>query len=177
MKTTLRCTVAVGAAFALSAVISAKGATSRITIRGTNLTNSIEITDESVVSRFQVWEGPGTTVCRGGRANCVEGTQGFIIDWPSGAVAERPGGLQRYEISFYVTDVRFPGPPSPEQLAYVVSYEYDASATQGFVYLPGDGDQWYPLNSTSIYRGGREGKWYRASASWQSVIVPLITLH
>ena len=174
MKTTLRFTVAIAVAFTLSTGISAKGATSRITITGKTLANPIEITEASIISKFQVWEGPGTTVCRGGRANCTDGTQGFIIDWLSGPVAERPEGLPRYEVSFYVTDVRFSGQPGPEQLAYVVSYEYDPAASQGFVYLPGDGDQRYPLNSTSIHRGGRQGKWYHASAAWQSVVLPLV---
>jgi hypothetical protein len=173
MKAAFRSLVIVGVAVALSNVISAKGATCRITITGGTLASPVEITDANIVSRFQVWTGPGTRVCRGGRGNCVEGTEGFIIDWLSGAVAERPRGLQHYEVSFYVTDDRSPGQTAPEQLAYVVSYEYDSGASQGYVYLPGDGDQWYPLNSTSIYRG-REGKWYRANAAWQSVVVPLV---
>jgi hypothetical protein len=173
MKATFQCLVTAGVAVVLSNVISAKGATSKITITGATLANPIEITEANIVSKFQVWTGPGTTVCRGGRGNCVEGTEGFIIDWLSGAVAERPSGLQHYEVSFYVTDNRFAGQTGPEQLAYVVSYECDPGASQGYVYLPGDGDQWYSLNSTSIFRG-REGKWYRANAAWQSVVAPLI---
>ena len=155
MKATFQCLATAGAAVALSTVISAKGATSKIIITGATLANPIEITETSIVSKFQVWTGPGTRVCRGGRGNCVEGTEGFIIDWLSGAVPERPSGLQHYEVSFYVTDNRFSSQPGPEQLAYVVSYDYDAGASQGYVYLPGDGDQWYPLNSASIYRGAR----------------------
>jgi hypothetical protein len=64
-------------------------------------------TPTSLVREFQVWTGPGTTVCIGGRGNCVEGTDGFIVDWSSGAVAQRPSWLQHYEVSFYVTDARF----------------------------------------------------------------------
>ena len=174
MKATFQCLVTAGVAVALSTtIISAKGATSKITIAGATLVKPIEITETSIVSRFHVWTGPGTTVCRGGRGNCVEGTEGFIIEWLSGAVAERPSGLQHYEVSFYATDNRFPDQPGQEQLAYVVAYEYDPGSSQGYVYLPGGGDQWYPLNSASIYRG-REGKWYRANAAWQSVVVPLI---
>ena len=75
--------------------------------------------------------------------------------------------------SFYVTDARFPGQPGPEHLAYIVSYEYDPAASQGYVYLPGKGDQWYTLNSASIYHG-REGNWFRATRAWQDAVVSLI---
>jgi hypothetical protein len=71
-------------------------------------------------------------------------------------------------------DERVPGPPRPEELAYVVSYEYDPARAQGFVYLPGNGDPWYALNSRSIYRG-LEGNWFRATRAWQDAVVPLIS--
>jgi hypothetical protein len=173
MKAAFRGLVGIGIALALSTVISAKGETSKITVAGATLASPIEIADTNVVREFQVWAGPGTTVCIGGRGNCVEGTEGFIVDWSSGTVAQRPSGLQHYEVSFYATDRRFPGQPGPEHLAYVVSYEYDSAASQGYVYLPGKGDQWYALNSASIYRG-REGKWFRATRAWQDAVMPLI---
>jgi len=47
---------------------------------------------EPGIRAFNVWEGPGTFV------NGVEQTGGFIIDWSKGIVAERPAGLQRYEV-------------------------------------------------------------------------------
>ena len=173
MIATFRGLVRIGIVLGLSTVISAKGETTKITISGANLANPVEITDANIIKQFQVWSGPGTSVCIGGRGNCVEGREGFIVDWLSGAVAERPSGLQHYEVSFYVTDARSAGQPGPEHLAYVVSYEYDPAGPRGYVYLPGKGDQWYPLNSASIYRG-REGNWFRATRAWQDVVVPLI---
>jgi hypothetical protein len=118
MKAAFRGLVAIGIALALSTIISAKGETTKITVAGATLSNPIEITDINIVRQFQVWTGPGTTVCVGGRGNCIEGTEGFIVDWSSGAVAQRPSGLQQYEVSFFVTDSRFPGQPEPEHLAY-----------------------------------------------------------
>jgi hypothetical protein len=173
MKASLRGLVGIGVVLGLSTVTSAKGETTKITISGATLANPIEITDANVVKGFQVWTGPGTKVCVGGSGNCVEGTDGFIVDWRSGAVAQRPNGLPHYEVSFYVTDTRFPGQPGPEHLAYVVAYEYDPAASQGYVYLPGKGEQWYSLNSASIYRG-REGHWFRAARTWQDAVMPLI---
>ncbi len=173
MQTTIRVLFAIGIALGLSIVISAKGETTKITISGASLAHPIEITDAGILKQCQVWSGPGTSVCMGGRGNCVEGTEGFIVDWSSGAVAERPHGLQQYEVSFYVTDARLPDQPGPEQLAYVVSYEYDAATSQGYVYLPGKDDPWYPLNSASIFRG-REGHWFRATRAWEDAVVPLV---
>jgi hypothetical protein len=46
----------------------AKGATTRITIRGSNSGGSIDITDTTILREFNVWSGPGTS--SGG----VEGT-------------------------------------------------------------------------------------------------------
>jgi hypothetical protein len=158
-----------------SATLAGKGSTSRISISGGDLASSLEIRDPRIVEQFQIWTGPGTQTCLGGRGNCVEGTEGFIVNWSAGpVVVEKPSGLQRYEISFFVVDERFPGQTHHEEVAYVVLYEYDPARWQGFVYLPGQGDQWYTLNSRSIYRR-LEGNWFRATRAWQDVVVPLIS--
>ena len=150
----------------LAASVSAKGVTSKITVRDTTLGTSIDITDASVLEGFNVWAGPGTFV------NGVEGTEGFIIDWSSGAIAARPAGLRRYEVLFYVGRSNAVG----VQPAYVVLYENDPSSGLGFVYLPGKSDrQHYSLNTRSISRGhGFEGRWFRATAAWQNAVAKLI---
>jgi hypothetical protein len=66
----------------------------KITVKGTDLTRPLEITDPKG-GEFAVWAGLGTFV------NGVQQTEGFIIDWPKGIVAERPIALQHYEVSFY----------------------------------------------------------------------------
>jgi hypothetical protein len=170
MNNFFRVVLTLALALGLSTALTAKGETSRITIAGSRLTNRLEITDPKVLKDFQVWSGPGTTGCI--RDKCSEGTRGFIVDWPSGDVAQRPDGLPRYEVSFYATDVRVPGHQT-ERLVYVVFYEYDPSASQGYVYLPGKGEPWYQLNTRSIFRG-REGRWFRATPAWQRPVVPLI---
>ena len=35
-------------------------------------------------------------------SNGVEGNEGFLIDWASGVVSERPSGLRTFELAFYV---------------------------------------------------------------------------
>jgi hypothetical protein len=152
-----------------SAALAGKGSTSRISISGDGLASPIEIRDAAIVNKFQIWAGPGTRSCVAG--HCVEGAEGFIVDWSAGAVAAKPRGLRRYQASFFVEDEESPAPPKPERLAYVVLYEFDPVRSQGFVYLPGKGDQWQELNWGSIYRR-LEGHWFRATQAWQDVVVP-----
>jgi hypothetical protein len=156
---------------ALNGSLSAKGITAKITIEGADLAMPIEISDAATVRRISVWSGPGISM------NGVEATEGFIVDWQTGVVSERPPGLQRYRVSFSVrpwnlVSQRYDGNP---QLAYVVFYERDASSDRGYVYLPGRRDREYDLNVRTIFRGsGLEGGWFRASAAWQQLVTPLL---
>ena len=142
---------------------SAKGIPSRITIDGGNLTSPIQIDDPKIVASFNVWAGPGT------RSGGVEETDGFIIDWSSGAVAAPRPDLRRYAVSFFVWDRN----RMIERMVYIVSYTYDPSTQQGYVYLPGKGDKEYALNASTIHRR-REGNWFLATAAWHIVVTPLI---
>jgi hypothetical protein len=140
------------AAVIAPASLVAKGPTLRIAIRAAHLTAPIEITD-ATVRTFDVWSGPGAFV------NGVEQKEGFIIDWFSGVVPERPAALQEYYVSFYADH-------QGERVIYAVSYEYDPSTNRGYVYLPGKGDDRYQLNTSSIHRHGLEGNWFRATRAW-----------
>lgn len=148
-------------------LLSAKGITTKIRITGAKLRTPVEISDPKILKNFNVWAGPGTWM------NDVEGTDGFIIDWVSGAITERPRGLDAYEVSFYVKYANLPATEQKDQLAYVVSYEADPSTGQSYVYLPGKADEWYRLNTKAIFRG-REGNWFRATAAWQSAVKQVI---
>jgi hypothetical protein len=148
-----------------SAGLSAKGATTRITLTGAAPRATVTITKPDVLSGFQIWAGPGVSV------DDVEQTEGFIIDWKSGPIANPPGGLQRYEAAFYVSE--------PDQAnatpAYIVTYAYDAASHRGYVYLPGKGDAAYALNSRAMFHGhGYEGHWFRATQAWDAAVSPLI---
>ncbi|MEX2261006.1 MAG: hypothetical protein WD696_03600 [Bryobacteraceae bacterium] len=123
------------------APLYAKGYTVKITIKGTGLTTPLEIISLKV-REFGVWEGPGVYV------NDVEQSEGFIIDWPKGIVAQIPSALQHYEVSFYsgCKTSEFGCRTSEPSLVYVVSYDYDPSTQQGFVYLPGRDDEAFRFN-------------------------------
>lgn len=138
--------------------LSAEECTQRITIKGPGLASPIEITDQSIARNFNVWTGLGTS---------TNEPEGLIVNWAQGAVAERPQGLARYEVSFYWSRITNEGP------AYVVFYEYAPSIEQGYVYLPGKSEEWYVRNVRTIFRG-IEGSWFRASHKWEAIARPLI---
>jgi hypothetical protein len=139
--------------------VFAKAEISKITITAVHLKAPIEITDPKTLANFDVWTGPGTS------GTIPKEGDKFVIEWSQGA-AERPKGLQRYEVSFYA---KLPN----ERLVYVVLYEYDAVTGRGYIYLPGSGDEWYRLNIGTIFHG-EEGRWFRAWTGWDSVARPLI---
>ena len=145
---------------AIVAVVEAKGNTTEIVVSGSHVMRPIELRDRDVLAPFNVWSGPGT------RQNGVEGMDGFIIDWRSGAVEPPLTRLQQFEIAFYSD-----APRSLDDAIYVVSYGIDPSNGDGFVYLPGRGDPRWSRNVQSIHRGPRyEGHWFHASAAWQDVM-------
>jgi hypothetical protein len=162
------------ASLTLSAPLWAKGDMVLVKITGATLKSPIEITD-SKIQEFNIWAGPGVTSAQGGVQR--EDTEGFIIDWQAGVAAQRPNGLQHYEVSFYAGCRTGPnsdcGGEKP-RLAYVVSYDYAPAAKRGFVYLPRKGDPSYYINIGSVGHNGREGNWFLAKASWEDFVRPLI---
>jgi len=145
--------------------VFAKGQTSKITISGADLKAPIEISDSSVLLKFNVWSGVGTFSTSSGVTR--QGDTGFIIDWPLGVVTQKPKALTRYQVSFYA---KFP----QERLVYVVFYEYDPANDKGYVYLPGNADEWYRTNVGSISRGV-EGQWFFSNEEWERIVRPIIT--
>ena len=148
---------------AIPAELFAKAETSKIIIKGIDLSAPIDITDPKTLANFSVWTGTGTG-CTG---DCSPPSpESFIVDW-SQPVAHHPSGLHRYEVSFYA---KMPD----ERLIYVVFYEYDPATGHGYVYFPGRTEDWYRLNVSTILHGV-EGKWFRAWSVWDGVARPLIT--
>jgi hypothetical protein len=81
--------------------------------------------------------------------------------------------LPTFEVSFYVRYANRPFNEQTDQLAYIVSYAVDPGTGQGYVYLPGRSDDAYRLNTQAIHRGC-EGKWFRASADWQTAFTKVV---
>ena len=82
---------------AIPAELFAKAETSKIIIKGADLSAPIEITDPKTLANFVVWTGTGTS-CTG---HCSPPSpESFIVDWTQ-PLADHPSGLHRYEVSFY----------------------------------------------------------------------------
>ena len=145
-------------------LLSAKGDTIRITIKGGNLAAPIEITDPALITRFNVWSGPGTQPASSDGTRMPGEGRGLIVDWSRGT-AEPPKGAQIYEVLFE-TSGHNPG-------TYAVRYLIDPSTNQGYVYIPGKTDPSYRDNTWLIYRG-IEGNWFHAWREWEAVAHPLV---
>jgi hypothetical protein len=133
-----------------------KRKTVKITINGADLKTPIEISDAKILVNFQVWTGPGTS---------TDDRQSLIIDWSQGPVRKPSESLRTYQVSFH-TDPN-------EQVVYVVYYAFSPGVEQGYVYLPGESDEWAGLNVRTIFHGV-EGKWFAAWSAWERVARPLI---
>src|SRR5438552_17518926 len=78
----------------MPAELFAKAETSKIVIKGADLSAPIEITDRKTLTNFIIWTGPGTG-CEG--VGCQKpSTESFIVDW-SQTAADHPSGLHRYK--------------------------------------------------------------------------------
>jgi len=59
-------------------LVTAKGPTLKITIKGSDLVAPIEITEKGILEKFNVWAGAGVEI------NGITQTKGFIVDWERG---------------------------------------------------------------------------------------------
>jgi hypothetical protein len=122
-------------------LVHAKGPTVKLTIPGPGVAQALEVTDPNAL--VHVWNGD------------------FI-----GSPASIPDeSLPRYTVSFYALP-----PRSAVRMVYVVHYARDPKTGQGFVHLPGRGEEWYGLNVSTILRDGQDGKWHQASPAWSTAI-------
>ncbi|MFT5141181.1 MAG: hypothetical protein ACI9H8_001699 [Lysobacterales bacterium] len=148
-----------------------KGETIKIKIEGDNLKLPVEIMDPSILSQFNIWNGPGV-VTRGpdgvphfpAHLDSNE-TYGRFIDWPRGIVAKRPSELQRFEITFYIG---VPQEPNATR-KFVFAYEVELSHQRGFIFLP----YW----KNDLISHGVELNWFYASKRWDELIMPIILQH
>jgi hypothetical protein len=141
--------------------------TQKITIEGAALATAVNISDPSIRD-FEVWSGLGTQSWSGepGQGTRLDNGEGFIVEWLKGSFTDRPSDIETYKVSFHVN---YQGKESP----YTVTYGYNPSTREGYVYLPGKGEQAYALNTSMIYRGV-EGKWLRATSKWNEFVIPII---
>jgi hypothetical protein len=156
------------AVIAMPAVVWPKGTTTKIEIRGDGLRSTIEITDPEILDRFSIWNGPGVSTSSHGKPDppaWADPTkvEGRFVDWPRGWATERPSGLQRVEVTFYIGDV---AARDANAARYVFLYEIDSAGRHGYVYLP----QW--KNQVVVHFV--EGNWLHAAQAWDETMIPIV---
>lgn len=127
---------------ALSPAVGIKE-TAKLTISGPGLPQSIEVTDPSVLTLSGVYGGT-------------------FIGTPA---TEPDAAWPRYAITFDIQTGQ-----GVRVAAYVVYYSKNRWTGDGFIYLPGRGENWYPNNIGTIIRDGQDGRWHHASAAWGHAI-------
>jgi hypothetical protein len=145
------------------ASLFARGETVGIEIEGPDLAAPIQISDRKVLADFKVRSGIGTSSNEPGFDPTAPS---FIVDWSEGPTSEPPKSLPRYQVLFYAN-------LPTERLAYAVVYAFDPVTGEGYVYLPGKGDENYRLNVHTIVRKV-EGKWFHSWDKWDSIAQQLI---
>ena len=110
-------------------------------VTGPTLPTSLELTDGATLAN--VWRGA------------------FI-----GAPAIEPDPTwARYVVAFYVEP-----PRQPVQMMYSVMYVKSPTTGEGFIYLPGKGEDGWRRNVMTILRNSQDGKWHRAASDWSRAI-------
>jgi hypothetical protein len=145
-----------------------KGPIVKVDIRGDGLATPIEITDTSLISTFSIWNGPSVRTYVAGVEQTPahldpDAKDGRFTDWPKGIATNKPAGLRRFEVTFYIET------PRNGIREYILAYEADPSAGKGYVYLP----MW----ENSLIWHGIEGNWLHASKQWNEFALPLIAEH
>ena len=146
---------------AVSGSAWSKSRTIKLEVVGPGLVSPIEITDRTIVDRFNIWNGPGIQDLA---------TSGAFIDWSRGKV-QAPSGSTVYTVTFHQAGRE---PMHEYHKRYVVTCAYEPASRQGYIYLPGpqDGDV-YKRNVFSILHE-IEGNWFHASPNWERYVRPLI---
>src|SRR5580704_14259929 len=129
----------------LVTTVAAKASTVKLIVSGGSLVHPIDITSGTALN-VNIWDG----------------------DFIGSPAPEPDKSLPRYTVSFFTYT------PRPVSLRYVVYLTLDRQTGEGFVYLPGPGDEWYRQNIGTIMRDGQDGKWHHATTQWSRAIAQAV---
>jgi hypothetical protein len=127
-----------------------KGSPDMILVSGGGLTSTIEIKDPSALKAFDPWMGQ-------------------FADWKE-SLMEAPCFRRSFDVLFFM---KWPGRKSPldrGDLKMIYATRYCFTDTSGYVYLPSQVEPLYRVNAGTIYREQQGGKWFPATAAWDSLI-------
>ena len=124
--------------------------TIRLDITGGRLTQPLSITERALLDRSGVYQG------------------GFLGDLEINGVDPQ---WSRYAVTFIVApQIPTAACPAETRKAYVAIYARNPQTDEGFVYLPGRGEDGYRTNIGMMIRDGHDGRWHRASPEWASLL-------
>lgn len=128
--------------------------TVRLDISGATLEKPIRVTDRNILDLSNVYAGT------------FLGASALGVDpaWP------------RYVVSFVAESrTAFPAlAPTGIQKNYLAHYALNRQTGEGFLYLPGRGEDGYRGNIGLIIRDDQDGRWHRASQTWADLLNPLL---
>lgn len=137
--------LALGLALALLAIPTlAKAPVSKMVIEHPGLVEPIEITDPEFLDRFH--PGPARFI-------------GMV-----GPFRSPPDvGLQiPYQVYSY-----FDNGWGELELSYVFYYYPNSPGKRGYIYFPGKGEPYYPVNVRLVLRGESDGGWHQSAPVWE----------
>jgi hypothetical protein len=141
--------LALTVASAPSLIARGNAVTIRLDITGGRLTQPLSITERALLDLSGVY--PGKFL--GEITNAVDPT------W------------SRYAVTF-VSAPQIPTAslPPDSRKTYVAVYTRNPATDEGFVYLPGRGEDGYRINISMMIRDGHDGRWHRAHPEWATLL-------
>ncbi|RMG80532.1 MAG: hypothetical protein D6712_17975 [Chloroflexi bacterium] len=131
--------------------VMAKGLPSFVTVEGANLNAPITLEAQPVMELLNPWLGD-------------------FAQWDRPIEQAMLSVDDSYQINIYL---ELEDEVEP-RLIYVFYYHPNWNGEHGMVYLPGQGEAWYTLNSSTIYMH-EGGKWYTATPELDSALRPILT--
>jgi len=124
--------------------------TIRIDITGGRLTQPLAVTDRALLDLSGVYQGS------------------FLGDLETNGVDP---SWSRYALTF-VSAPQIPTASCPAETrrTYVAYYVRNPATDEGFVYLPGRGEDGYRTNTSMMIRDGHDGHWHRALPAWAALL-------
>jgi hypothetical protein len=132
--------------FLTAAPALGKGPAGKITIVGPGLADPLEITDLETREQFSPW------------------SRNFLAPGREGPAAT-PSLLSAYQVFFYVENAL-----GAAEIRYTYYYVPGRAGRAGTIYLPGEEEEWYRVNTGTIIRAGDDGQWRYASEAWDALM-------
>jgi hypothetical protein len=120
--------------------------------------STVEIADREILKEFDPWRGQ-------------------FIDWTRRAISPPRDVGRTWQVFFYM---KWAGRRSEYdrgdlKMIYAARYLPSRDGAPGWIYLPGEGEDFYRNNIATIIRDDDDGKWHQASAEWDTVMNRCLT--